>query len=58
MVAGLLTKLPAVNGALVFPALMLTLNLGASIVSLTRGDWSRGVYWLASGICVAAVTFR
>ena len=51
-------KLPAPNAALIFPTLMLTLNLGAGVVSLARGDWNRAVYWLASGTCVAAVSFR
>jgi hypothetical protein len=61
MVASMLAianKLPAPNAAFIFPALMLTLNFGAAVVSLARGDWNRGVYWLASGTCVAAVTFR
>lgn len=53
-----LDKVAALDPALIFPALLLVLNVGAAIVSLTRGDWNRGVYWLASGVCIAVVTFR
>lgn len=41
----------------IFPALLLLFNLGSAAVSFASGDWRRGVYWLASGVCIAAVAF-
>ena len=43
---------------LVFPAVLLVCNLGACVVSASRGDYRRAVYWFASAICVAAVSFE
>lgn len=42
----------------VFPALLLVLNVAAALVSFKSGDWRRGVYWLASAVCIAMVAFR
>ncbi len=41
----------------VFPLLLLALNAGAAVVSFSSGDWKRGVYWLASAVCIGIVTF-
>ncbi len=40
-----------------FPLALLALNIGAAIVSFITGDWRKGVYWLASAICVGTVAF-
>jgi len=40
---------------LVFPATLFCLNLGAAIGCFACGDWKRGIYWVASAICVACV---
>jgi hypothetical protein len=37
---------------LVFPLLLIGLNMGAAVVSFWGGDWRRGVYWLASSLCL------
>jgi hypothetical protein len=37
----------------IFPAALVLLNLGAAAMSFKGGDVRRGVYWLASGLCVA-----
>lgn len=47
-----------VNLTWVFPALLLVLNLGAALVAFTGGDWRRGVYWVASAVCIGVVAFR
>ena len=43
---------------LIFPALLLLLNLGACVACLFSGDYRRAVYWLASGVCIAVVAFK
>ncbi|HEY4359704.1 MAG TPA: hypothetical protein VGN17_01985 [Bryobacteraceae bacterium] len=39
----------------VFPVCLLLLNLGAAVLAFRGGDWKRGVYWLASAVCIATV---
>jgi hypothetical protein len=41
----------------VFPAVLLIGNLGAAICYALTGDWKRALYWAASSVCIAAVTF-
>jgi hypothetical protein len=41
-----------------FPALLLLLNLGAAVVCFATRDWNRGFYWLASAVCVGVVAFQ
>ena len=36
----------------IFPALMILMNVGASVVAFKAGDWRRGVYWIASALCL------
>jgi len=38
------------------PLLMVLLNLGAAIVCFMSGDWRRGIYWLAGGVCIVTVS--
>jgi hypothetical protein len=42
----------------VFPAMLMAFNIGAAVMSFFGGDTKRGVYWLASGICIAMVAFE
>ena len=37
---------------LIFPVLMVLMNVGASVVAFKTGDWRRGVYWIASALCL------
>jgi hypothetical protein len=41
---------------LIFPALLILMNLGASVLAFKTGDWRRGVYWIASALCLVMVT--
>ena len=41
----------------VFPLVLLTCNLGAAVAYAASGDWRRAIYWGASSVCIAAVTF-
>ena len=40
---------------LIFPALMILMNVGASLVAFKTGDWRRGVYWIASALCLGII---
>ena len=40
---------------LIFPALMILMNVGASLVAFKAGDWRRGVYWITSALCLVVV---
>jgi hypothetical protein len=40
---------------LVFPALLILMNVGACVVAFKAGDWRRGVYWIASALCLVMV---
>lgn len=42
----------------VFPAVLLVLNVAAAVACFHAQDWRRGVYWLASAVCIAMVAFR
>ena len=39
----------------IFPALMILMNVGASLVAFKAGDWRRGVYWITSALCLGMV---
>jgi hypothetical protein len=41
----------------IMPVILLALNLGCAIFCFCGGDWKRGVYWIASAVCIAAMTF-
>jgi hypothetical protein len=52
--------LAAVNFALLaklFPALLLLCNVGAAGIAFSHKDWQRGVYWLASAVCIGCVAW-
>jgi hypothetical protein len=40
---------------LIFPALLILMNVGASLVAFKAGDWRRGVYWITSALCLVMV---
>ena len=40
---------------LIFPALMILMNVGASVVAFKLGDWRRGMYWIASALCLGLI---
>ena len=40
---------------LIFPALLILMNVGASLVAFKAGDWRRGVYWITSALCLVVV---
>ncbi len=37
---------------LIFPALLIVMNVGAALVAFKAGDWRRGVYWISSALCL------
>lgn len=41
---------------LVFPLLMIALNVGAAVMSGLQRDFRRALYFLASAVCVLAVS--
>jgi hypothetical protein len=40
-----------------FPMLLLAGNVGAAVCYAAAGDYRRTAYWIASAVCIAAVTF-
>jgi len=40
-----------------FPAVLIFLDVGASIVYACAFDWRRSIYWLAAAVLTACVTF-
>jgi len=40
---------------LIFPALLILMNVGASVMAFKAGDWRRGVYWITSALCLVMV---
>lgn len=44
--------------ALVFPVVLIVLDLAAAGVYAWYRDWNRCVYWIAAAVLTACVTFR
>lgn len=42
---------------ILFPTLLIILDLLAALVYLTQFDWRRAIYWTAAAILTACVTF-
>lgn len=42
---------------LIFPTILLLCNIGSGVACLMGGDWKRGLYWMASAVCIACVTW-
>ena len=40
-----------------FPTILIILDVAASIVYLTGGDYRKFIYWIAAAILTASVTF-
>ena len=40
-----------------FPVILLLCNVAAAVLYASSGDWRRSLYWLASSVCIATVTF-
>jgi 5-enolpyruvylshikimate-3-phosphate synthase len=40
----------------IFPALLIALDLCASVAYLCHGDYRRAVYWLAAAVLTTSVT--
>jgi hypothetical protein len=40
-----------------FPVALLVCNAGAAVCYAAAGDYKRSVYWAASALCIAAITF-
>jgi len=40
-----------------FPVMLLACNVGSAVIYATAGEWKRAVYWGASSLCIAAITF-
>ncbi len=47
----------AALAAKLFAAALLLCNVGAAVMSFSHKDWQRGVYWLASAVCIACVAW-
>jgi hypothetical protein len=41
----------------VFPVVLLLCNAGAAVCYAASGDFRRSLYWIASAVCIAAITF-
>jgi len=41
----------------IFPVVLLVCNAGAAICYALAGDFKRALYWAASSVCIAAITF-
>lgn len=40
-----------------FPIVLLVCNAGAAATYAAAGDYRRSLYWIASAVCIAVVTF-
>ena len=45
-----------VGHRLAMPALLFCINLACAAERFSSGDPKRGIYWLASAVCIAAVS--
>jgi len=41
----------------VFPTILIVLDIGASVVYLTKGDLRKVTYWIAAAVLTFVVTF-
>jgi len=46
-----------INYSTLFPLLLLLGNICAAICYAFSGDWKRALYWAASSVCIASITF-
>jgi hypothetical protein len=45
------------GAGLIFPSVLIALQLGAAVVYACQKDWRHVLYWLGACVVVAAVTF-
>jgi hypothetical protein len=41
----------------VFPLVLMLCNASAAVCYAVSGDFRRSLYWIASAVCIAAITF-
>lgn len=46
-----------INYSMLFPLLLLLGNICAAICYAISGQWKRALYWAASSVCIASITF-
>ena len=51
------TSVSTINYTILFPLLLLLGNICAAVCYALSGDWKRALYWAASAVCIAAITF-
>lgn len=42
---------------IIFPTVLIALDVGAAVVYSVCGDWKKAVYWLAAATLTATVTY-
>lgn len=42
---------------LIFPTLLIALDVGAAVVYAIGGDWKKAIYWFAAATLTATVTY-
>jgi hypothetical protein len=42
---------------LIFPSILIILDVGAALGYAAASDWRRAIYWVAAGVLTAAITF-
>jgi hypothetical protein len=40
---------------LVFPLILVAINLASAVQCFAAGDWKRGLYWFSSAVCLLIV---
>lgn len=45
------------RSTLIFPTLLIALDVAAALVYAAHGDWRRLIYWLAAATLTATVTY-
>jgi len=51
------TTVNKINYSMLFPLLLLLGNICAAICYASSGDWKKALYWAASSVCIASITF-
>ena len=41
----------------IFPTVLIILDIGASMVYWSKGDWRKGVYWIAAAVLTFVITY-
>lgn len=52
-----MTIVNKINYSMLFPLLLLLGNICAAICYAFSGDWKKALYWAASSVCIASITF-